>query len=305
MKTSIRDPYASRSSRSSAIIARCDPVVYEAGAYASALAPEQLSAYERDGFLLCEGLFDQEEVQELLEDVRRMSADPTVAGLDEAITEKGGEDVRSIFRVHELSDTVGRLVREPRVLDVARQILGSEVYIHQSRANMKPGFTGKEFYWHSDFETWHVEDGMPAMRAVSCSVLLSDNNACNGPLMLVPRSHQQFISCVGETPEEHYKESLKKQEYGVPDPCSLGLLVNNGGIVPITAPAGSVVFFDCNTMHGSASNISPWPRANVFVVYNSVENTLGEPGYGLDPRPEYIATRKEFVAVEALAVTAD
>ena len=126
---------------------------------------------------------------------------------------------------------------------------------------------------------------MPAMRALSCSVLLTDNNANNGPLMLVPGSHRQFISCVGQTPNEHYKQSLKKQEYGVPDPVSLQLLVEQGGIQAMTAKAGSVVFFDCNTMHGSNSNISPWPRANVFMVYNSMENTLGPPKYGLTPRP--------------------
>src|SRR5690606_12841438 len=151
-----------------------------------------------------------------------------------------------------------------------------------------------------DFETWHVEDGMPAMRALSCSVLLTDNNACNGPLMLVPGSQQQFISCLGETPDQHYKKSLKKQEYGVPDPLSLQLLVEQGGIRPMTAKAGSVVFFDCNTMHGSNGNISPWPRANVFMVYNSVENTLNAPKYGLAPRPEYIATREFSGALEPL-----
>ncbi len=166
--------------------------------------------------------------------------------------------------------------------------------MHQSRANMKPGFKGKEFYWHSDFETWHVEDGMPRMRALSCSVLLTDNNACNGPLMLVPGSHQHFISCQGQTPDNHYKQSLKQQEYGVPDPLSLQLLVEQGGLQAMTASAGSVVFFDCNTMHGSNGNISPWPRANVFMVYNSVENTLAPPKYGLKPRPEHIAARSSF-----------
>ena len=95
---------------------------------------------------------------------------------------------------------LARLTRDPRLVNVARQILGSEVYVHQSRANMKPGFKGKEFYWHSDFETWHVEDGMPAMRALSCSVLLTDNNANNGPLMLVPGSHRQFISASARRP---------------------------------------------------------------------------------------------------------
>jgi ectoine hydroxylase len=64
---------------------------------------------------------------------------------------------------------------------------------------------GKEFYWHSDFETWHAEDGMPKMRAVSCSIAFDDNHEFNGPLMVIPQSHQKFISCIGETPEEHHK----------------------------------------------------------------------------------------------------
>ncbi|NGM87634.1 ectoine hydroxylase [Parapusillimonas sp. SGNA-6] len=300
MGTSIKDLYVSRTDRTSAIIARQDPVVYESGAYASALSDEELAAYERDGFLLREDVFSEDEVRAMLSEIQRMGQDPSLAGRDEVITEPGSDAVRSIFRVHALSDRLGRLARDPRLIHVARQIVGSEVYMHQSRVNMKPGFRGKEFYWHSDFETWHVEDGMPRMRALSCSVLLTDNNACNGPLMLVPGSHQQFISCQGSTPDEHYKHSLKRQEVGVPDPLSLQLLVEQGGIRPMTAKAGSVVFFDCNTMHGSNGNISPWPRANVFMVYNSMANTLAAPKYGLTPRPEHIATRQSFDALTPL-----
>lgn len=302
--TTVTDMYASRTDRMSAIIARQDPVVYNGGSHADALAEDQLSSYERNGFLVLEDLFSEAEVAELVAEVERMCADPAIAGRDEAITEPGGDAVRSIFRVHELNERLATLARDPRVLNVARQVLGSEVYIHQSRANMKPGFKGKEFFWHSDFETWHVEDGMPRMRALSCSILLTDNNTCNGPLMLVPGSHQHFISCQGITPDDHYKQSLKKQEFGVPDPLSLQLLVEQGGIEPVTAKAGSVVFFDCNTMHGSAGNISPWPRANVFMVYNSVENTPGDPKYGLKPRPDYIATRGNFQPLVPLEETA-
>jgi ectoine hydroxylase len=289
--TTVTDMYASRTDRMSAIIARQDPVVYGGGSYADAVAADQLQNYERNGFLV-------------LDDVERLRADPAIKSLDEAIAEPGSDAVRSIFRVHELSERLSALARDPRLINVARQVLGSEVYIHQSRANMKPGFKGKEFYWHSDFETWHIEDGMPRMRALSCSVLLTDNNACNGPLMLVPGSHQQFIACQGVTPDDHYKQSLKKQEFGVPDELSLQLLVEQGGIHAAQAKAGSVIFFDCNTMHGSTGNISPWPRANVFMVYNSVENTPGDPKYGLKPRPEYIATRKCFDALVPLEESA-
>jgi len=292
------DLYVSRTDRGSAIIARQDPVVYEGGSYADALDAEQIASYNRDGFIMLQDLFSDDEVEGLLDEIKRMSVDADITSLKEAIREPGGDAVRSIFRVHELSDRIAGLARDPRLIHVARQILGSEVYIHQSRANMKPGFKGKEFYWHSDFETWHVEDGMPNMRALSCSVLLTDNNECNGPLMLIPGSHMQFISCQGQTPDENYKKSLRAQEYGVPDPLSLQLLADQGGIRQMTGKAGSVVFFDCNAMHGSTGNISPWPRANVFMVYNSVENTLNPPKYGLKPRPEYIAARKDFSPLE-------
>lgn len=297
----ITDVYPSRTDRGAAIMARQHPVVYEDGTYASALSPAQVNAYESNGFLVINDVFSPQEVETLLAEVNTMNADPEIARLDEAIKEPGSNVVRSIFRVHELNQRMDALSRDPRVLDVARQLLGSEVYLHQTRANLKPGFKGKEFYWHSDFETWHVEDGMPDMRALSCSVLLTDNNACNGPLMLVPGSHRYFISCQGETPDLNYKKSLRQQEYGVPDPLSLELLAEQGGIEPVIAQAGSVIFFDCNTMHGSSGNISPWPRANVFMVYNSMENTLNPPKYGLNPRPEYIATRKAFSALQPLS----
>lgn len=294
MTISISDLYVSRTDRGSAIIARQDPVVYDGGTYADALDAEQIASYNSDGFLMLQDVFEADEVDVLLDEVKRMSMDSKISRMNEAIREPDSDAVRSIFRVHELSDRIGALARDPRLIHIARQILGSEVYIHQSRANMKPGFKGKEFYWHSDFETWHIEDGMPNMRAVSCSVLLTDNNECNGPLMLIPGSHMQFISCQGETPDENYKKSLRAQEYGVPDPLSLQMLADQGGIRQMTGKAGSVVFFDCNAMHGSTGNISPWPRANVFMVYNSVENTLNPPKYGLSPRPEYIATRGDF-----------
>lgn len=301
----ISDNYRSRTNKDSAIISRREPVVYSnVEAIANESTKSIVRGFERDGYALIEDLFSEEEVSSWDAEIQSLAETEEIKKRDESFLEPGSTNVRSIFRVHTLSDLVDRLVRDPRLLDLARTILGSDVYVHQSRANLKPGFRGKEFYWHSDFETWHVEDGMPAMRAISCSVLLTDNDDTNGPLMLMPGSQKYFISCVGETPDNHYKESLKKQEYGVPDDDSLRFLAKQCGIKTIKAKAGSVVFFDCNTMHGSNSNISPFDRRNLFFVYNSVENSLGEPKYGLSPRPEYVATRESFKALRALKAAA-
>ena len=299
----VSDIYQSRGDNESAIILRQDPVIYP-GPYADsegALSEHQLRSYRKNGFIQLRGLLAEGEANALLHETDRLVA---ASGRDrraEAVCEPGSNDVRSVFRVHGLSAMFDRLMRDGRLLDVARQILGSDVYVHQSRINLKFGFSGKEFYWHSDFETWHVEDGMPRMRAVSCVVLLRENNEFNGPLMLIPGSHMHYISCVGRTPENHYRRSLRKQEYGVPDPTSLAFLVERGGLQSAKGPAGSVIFFDCNTMHGSNSNISPFPRANLFCVYNSVHNALDAPRHGLKPRPEYIAARNGADPLERVA----
>jgi ectoine hydroxylase len=58
-----------------------------------------------------------------------------------------------------------------------------------------------------------------------------------------------------------------------------------------TGPAGSATMFDCNCMHGSAGNITPFPRCNVFIVFNSVDNTCDEPFAAPSRRPDFIAAR--------------
>jgi len=271
---------------------------------AGALTKMQREHYLNDGYLILPELFSAAEVALLNTEMQVLRDIHGTLGRPEVITEPGSGDVRSVFDVHRLSPLFDRLARDPRVLNVAREILGSAVYIHQSRINYKPGFNGKEFYWHSDFETWHSEDGMPAMRALSCTILLTDNDEFNGPLLLIPGSHRHFISCVGETPDNHYEKSLKKQEIGVPDEAALRTLADAGGIVSCKGKAGTVIFFDCNAMHGSNSNITPYPRSNVFMVYNSIDNQLVPPPDGLKPRPEFIAARQHIVALEPQALVA-
>ncbi len=200
-------------------------------------------------------------------------------------------EVRSIFDVPKYSELVDQTLREDRVAGAARQILGSDVYLHQTRVNSKPGFVGTGFNWHSDFETWHTEDGMPTPRCLSASILLTDNHTQNGPLMLMPGSQGTFVTCVGETPEDNYKSSLKTQVIGIPDEKLLQILYDRHGIHVATGDAGSMILFDSNTIHGSNGNITPDPRANVFAVFNSVENTLVEPFAAPAPRPTHLGAR--------------
>lgn len=292
------DLYPSRVKETATIMERKDPIVYsrEKGP----LAREEVSFYEANGYVMLERLFQEDEVQIMANQLEEMMKQNRERDSDEVIKEPGSNEIRSVFEVHKDNGFFEMLSKHERIVAIAEQLLGSQVYTNQSRINFKPGFKGKEFFWHSDFETWHVEDGMPNMRAVSCSIILTDNYEFNGPLMLIPGSHKWYVSCPGTTPDNHYKSSLKQQVAGTPDHTSLEWLTEQAGgrIDRATGPAGSVLFFECNTMHGSNANLSPYPRSNVFFVFNSIENQLQAPYSGQKPRPEFLANRNGIAPIQ-------
>jgi ectoine hydroxylase len=289
-RVAVEDRYPTRVDPAPPAFPRRDPVVYSAES--GPLRPDELRRFQRDGFLVRERLLDDVTVDCLRDELERMATDPALVSSDRTVREPGGDAVRSIFEVHRLSVLIGRVVADRRLAAAARQVLGSDVYVHQSRVNRKPGFIGQGFSWHSDFETWHAEDGMPAPRAVSIAIALTPNFVHNGSLMIIPGSHRTFVPTIGTTPEDHYRSSLRAQEIGVPDEASLAALVEaGGGVEVVTGEPGSAVLFDCNAMHGSSNNITPYPRTNLFVVYNSVANSLMEPFAAPAPRPEFIASR--------------
>ncbi|MCO7228936.1 ectoine hydroxylase [Halomonas sp. CnH100-B] len=253
------------------------------------LSQAQLDEFERNGYLFIPNLIEGEELEALRQEMNALLSNDAYRDKAFSITEPESHEIRSLFAVHQLSERLGALASDERVAGAARQIIGDDPYVHQSRINYKPGFAGKGFNWHSDFETWHAEDGMPNMHAVSASLILTDNHEFNGPLMLIPGSHMEFVPCLGETPEDNHKHSLKAQEVGVPSPEALTHLVDKYGIEAPKGKAGGLLLFDCNTLHASNANLSPDPRSNVFFVFNRPDNRCVAPFAAPKQRPSFLA----------------
>ncbi|MFE6030313.1 ectoine hydroxylase [Streptomyces niveus] len=270
---------------------RQDPVVWSPPGTPGPVDAGGLQGLERNGFLTVDQLISPDEVVLYRDELDRLINDPAVRADERSIIEPKSQDVRSVFEVHKLSEIFAGLVRDERVVGRARQILGSDVYVHQSRINVKPGFGASGFYWHSDFETWHAEDGLPNMRTISVSIALTENYDTNGGLMIMPGSHKTFLGCAGETPKDNYKQSLKMQDAGTPSDEALTGFAEEHGIKLFTGKAGAATWFDCNCMHGSGDNITPFPRSNVFIVFNSVENAAVAPFAAPAPRPSFIGSR--------------
>lgn len=284
------DRYPSRTPGEPQPVERADPTVWSSGVDGP-LDAATLAAHDNLGYTVCDEVLSPPEVQAYWAELQQLASDENMRTDERAVGDPTSGEVRSVFAAHQLSELIAELVTDPRLLDTARQILGSEVYLHQSRVTYLPGFSGTGYYWHSNFETWHADDGMPAPRALCCTVALTDNYPFNGGPMVLPGSHRTFVPCAVATRAEHYQEALRAPQFGVPSREALTKLAAEHGIEQFAGPAGSVTWLDANLMQGAGDNITPYPRSDILLMFNSVHNALAAPFGGGPPRPEIVASR--------------
>ncbi len=112
------------------------------------LSGEQLAAYESSGYLVLDNLLSADEVETYRAELQRLGQDPVLRASERVVPEPDSDRVRSVFEVEKVSEVFAGLLFSSKLTDIARQVLDSDVYIHQSRVNYKPGFGGAEFDWH-------------------------------------------------------------------------------------------------------------------------------------------------------------
>jgi len=96
--------------------------------------------------------------------------------------------------------------------------------------------------------------------------------------MLVPRSHTHGVFAAG------HDTSTTSYPLWTLDEATVTDLVEKGGIVAPTGRAGGLLLFHGNLVHGSAGNITPYPRKIVYLTLNAVSNYIRKP-----TRAEWIA----------------
>ena len=246
----------------------------------------QIAEFEERGYLFFPNLLDAKEVAALQSTLPEIMNRPG----PEVIRETGDPTVaRLVFGAHVFSEPFRRLSLRPNLLHPVRQLLGDEVYLHQSRLNPKQGFGhGAAWDWHQDYPPWHAIDGMPEPKAMNYAVFLDDVNEFNGPIAFIPSSHRQ-----GELASEAEVLPGITPLYTM-NTETIATLAEANGIVSPKGPAGSAVFFDSCMAHTSTPNISPWPRNIVYLTCNRTDNFIRTP-----TRPHYYAGN-DFEAISPL-----
>jgi len=243
-----------------------------------------MKEYEENGFVCLPGVFSDDEVDALLAETSRLA----LLDIPQRILESDGELVRSIYAVHSLSDTFGRLVRDVRSLEPARQLLDGDVYIHQTQLNPKAPLRGDAWEWHQDYVFWARDDGMPTSRVLNVAVLLDEVTEFNGPLFVIPGSHRTVLDEDTKTYSNGWENTLTADLRHKVTIGALAELVRQYGMASVKGPRGTVVIFHGRILHSSPPNLSPFPRTVLFTRYNSVDNALRPMA---NPRPEWLACR--------------
>jgi ectoine hydroxylase len=230
------------------------------------LSNDQVARYHEDGYLFFPGLFSLAEIETVKEHLftAEMMRTPGIS------LEEESNAARAMMGVHLYDSRLEQLTRHPRLLGPSLQLAGEELALLQSRVIVKSGIerrAHRSYPWHQDYSTWYLMEAMREPRPIVIGIFLDEIDACNAPMMVVPKSQRR---------------GLIERNMTDPDPTGTGQiiiggrllkeLVDDGGVVALTGPAGSAFFMHANLVHASNENISPLRRAIFYVVYNPLSN---------------------------------
>ena len=258
------------------------------------LTRSQIEFYQENGFLILEGLFSQNEMNELNAATNSFDA---LQDLPNIIREDDGS-IRSVFAPHKLENAFDRLYRENRIVEPCSQLIDSDIYLYQFKLNNKKKLSSECWEWHQDFPYWHIDDQVPEPKMISAMVLLQDTHLLQGPLIMIPGSHKEGI--VDFQPKEHHlaqNTDLKQLDiinslsadlkYTIDKQLLESLLTREEPVV-CQGKAGTCVLFHPNIFHASGANMLPFDRNTAILTYNDINNLPMETE---NRRPDYICSR--------------
>ena len=187
----------------------------------------------------------------------------------ENFREKESDAVRTAMGLHLRSEVYARAVRDPRLVEPARQLLGEDLYVQQVKVNAKAAFSGGRLA-----VALRLRDpprrgrGAGEPLALNLHILLDEVNEFNGPLVFIPGSHRR-----GPAPATLDTETTSYPLWVVEDE-TVAKLIEEGGLVSTKGPPGTMLIFGDTLVHGSSLNMSPWPRTIFSLILNPVSNAL-------------------------------
>jgi len=224
------------------------------------LTPEQLSDYDRDGYLVIRNFCSQAETSKLYAAALQDEAMSKNA-LD--LNDQSGKKTRLSLWFTPGNDIFGYFTRSRKLVDAIWQILDSdaEVCHFHSKLMQKEPRVGGAWEWHQDYGYWYKNQFMFPDQLVSVMLALTPANKENGCLQVIRGSHKMG----------RVNHGFAGEQVGA-DPVMVDNALKTMELVYCELAAGDILFFHSNLLHRSEANLSEHPRWSLISCYNSASN---------------------------------
>ena len=233
--------------------------------------PEQLTAYNRDGYHIERGLFDIAELEPFAQRHYEMALDGVQIEGHWHPNPDADDPLERFPRVmypHKYDDEARALFIDPRLRPILAQLVGDDPIGTQTMLYFKPpGARGQAL--HQDNRALRVQPDtcMAAWIAVDPS---TEENGC---LSVAPGTHTMALLCPDLA---NHSLSLTGHRLDLPEGREL---------IPVPLDPGDVLFFNGSLIHGSEANTHTalWRRA--YILHYAPRNTVSTAGHfspGLD-----------------------
>ncbi|MER7518592.1 phytanoyl-CoA dioxygenase family protein [Streptomyces sp. NPDC126499] len=211
---------------------------------------DQKAAFDRDGFLFPVDVLSAGEAAELASQVENHIRESRLVG-----------GIVSTFaaapKVHVLQPWAERLVRDPRLLDIARSMLGPDLLVWSTNIFVKNPGEQVDYAWHQDALTYDLERGTRG--GVRVWLALTDTGPENGTLRYAAGTHREGVFRHVRTAAESATRVGDEVDVDVTG-CELH---------DVVLSAGQCSLHDMLVVHGSGGNSTERPRIAFAIDYLS------------------------------------
>ncbi len=245
--------------------------------------PEQVAAYERDGFVIVPEFLATEELEGVLEHFARVFAHEWETGIapDEVNYTPGvtpPDRTRQMCNAWKSDRTIASVTLSPRSAAFAAGLTGATgLRINQDNLIWKPS-SGRPLLAHQDGS---YLDYLDPQNMVTCWIALDDTSRDAGTIYYARGSHGWPHAAVGgqfHAPEDW----LGWLERSRPVAAELDL-------VPVEVPAGGAAFHDAWVFHGSPANSRDDTERRSIISHFIDVGTRWDPAH---PHPVYSRYRR-------------
>ena len=226
-----------------------------------ALSKDEINFYNDQGYLLVEDVISENQHKEMLalvdgffEKSKMIRENDNIFDLEDGHSSDNPR-LKRIKQPHQHSQFFWDIIKESKIEEILRDLLGDNVSLKTSKLNTKAPGGGAAVEWHQDWAFYpHTNDNVLAL-----GLMLNDVDIDNGPLMVIHESHKGPVL-------SHFNNGVF---CGAIDPDDSDFDMSKA--VTLTGKARSMTIHHARTLHGSSPNNSNRDRLVLFYECNSAD----------------------------------